>query len=116
MSKPNRKTLQAGFAAAAGTILPSAPSPALSPEVEGSTTEAQIPEAVGGRRGRPKTDRNKVRSSGQPMLIHLNKEFHEALKIACIKTRRRMQDEILRWIEDGARKAGFREKVRVDLK
>ncbi len=110
MANRRRAALQAGFAGAAqGTPTPTPAAP--EPPVHAPAEQAQG--APSRPRGRPATDRTAVREKGQPVLLHLHPEFHEALKIACIKTKRRMQDELLAWIEAGARKAGYQEPVRV---
>ncbi|WP_448208611.1 hypothetical protein [Azospirillum sp. sgz302134] len=68
---------------------------------------------TGRSRGRPKTDRDQVRAAAKPFPLYLNPEGHKALKRYAQDTERRMHDVLMEWVEEGARKAGFRAPFRV---
>lgn len=92
---------------------PSSPSttstPALARKAPDPESEARAPAL----RGRPKTGRGVREGGAKPFPLFLHPEGHKALKLYCVESGQRMHDVVLRWLEDGARRAGFRHPLAV---
>ena len=93
-------------------VPPPPPAPAVAPTPAGPSSISPK-QATGRGRGRPKTDRDQVRATAKPFPLYLNPEGHKALKRYAQDTERRMHDVLMEWVEEGARRAGFRAPFRV---